>query len=59
MRCIGLMGGLAVGSACHCHKILAQTFPPDCGTLDLCMVHADLSAVFRYVSANEPLELAH
>jgi aspartate racemase len=25
----------------------------------ICMAHADLSAVFRYVTANEPLELAH
>ena len=58
MGCLGLVGGLAVGSTCHCYKELAQRFPPDCGTLDLCMVHADLAAVLGYVAANEPHKLA-
>jgi hypothetical protein len=39
MRCIGLISGLAVGSACHCYRILAQDYPCECGPLELCMVH--------------------
>ncbi len=59
MRCIGLVGGLAVGSACHCYKALAQQWPRDRGPMEFCMVHADLPTVLECLSANDSDKLAN
>jgi aspartate racemase len=58
-ECIGLIGGLSVGSACHCYKALAQAYPRHCGKFELSLVHADLTMVLDYVAKNEPQELAN
>lgn len=59
MRCIGLVGGLGIGAACHSYQVLGQSYPSECGPLELCLVHAHMSTVFDCVSRNQPDRLAN
>jgi len=57
-RCIGLVGGLGVGAAVHYYRKLAEAHARQGARLDLVMVHAETSEVFRFVSAGDRAGLA-
>jgi len=52
-RCLGLVGGLGVG-ATHCYyENLVQGLEAQGRTLDVVIVHAQISRVFEHVQAND------
>jgi aspartate racemase len=57
-RCIGLVGGLGVGAAVHYYTKLAEAHERQGARLDLVMVHAEVSEVFRFVAAGDRAGLA-
>jgi aspartate racemase len=57
-RCIGLVGGLGVGAAVHYYSKLAEAHERRGAKLDLVMVHAETSEVFRFVAAGDRTGLA-
>ena len=52
-RCIGLVGGLGVGAAIHYYTKLAEGLERQGVRLDLAMVHAETSEIFRFVAAGD------
>ena len=57
-RCIGLVGGLGVGAAVHYYSKLAEAHERQGAKLNLAMVHAETSEVFRFVAAGDRRGLA-
>jgi len=52
-RSIGLVGGLGVGAAVHYYTKLAEGLERQGARLDLAMVHAETSEIFRFVAAGD------
>jgi aspartate racemase len=57
-RCIGLIGGLGVGSAVYYYQELAKAHAARARILNLAMVHANVDRVLGAVQAGDKEELA-
>jgi aspartate racemase len=57
-HCLGLIGGLGVGSAVHYYKSLAEGQEALGRRLNLLMIHADMKLVFQHVQGGATEELA-
>jgi aspartate racemase len=57
-RCLGLVGGLGVGATVHYYEKLARAHEAQGHTLDLVIIHAEISRVFEYARADDRKGLA-
>jgi len=57
-RCLGLVGGLGVGATIHYYQKLARAHESKGRTIDIVIVHAEVSRVFEYVQAGDRNGLA-
>ena len=57
-RCLGLVGGLGVGATVHYYQSLARAHQDHGRTMDIVIVHAEVSRVFEYVQAGDREGLA-
>jgi aspartate racemase len=57
-RCLGLVGGLGVGSTIHYYRKLTMAHEDQGRTLDIVIAHAETSRVFEYVQAGDRCGLA-
>ena len=58
-RCLGLIGGLAVGATVHYYRELAKAHEAMGAELRLLMIHADMPRVLGYVQQGDVAALAH
>ena len=52
-RCLGLVGGLGVGATIYYYETLAKAHEAQDRTLDIVIVHAEMSRGLAYVEAND------
>ena len=57
-RCLGLIGGLGVGATVHYYRQLAKVHEAQGRSLELIMVHVQMSRVFEHIQAGTAAGLA-